>query len=299
MGSLRKLIPAALVIAALPALAAKKKMGEDLSGMIIQGENRLRVEPKSPLVDWTPAATRDVQGQFQDYSLLGDLTPPAIQDPPVVLPEKSVSRKTSSPWLERIAQPPVLHINFTPPDAVAKNNAGWAFIIKDSSGNTFYEFKGAKDMPKEVTWEGFSGRGEPLHVGYDYSFSFSAIDEAGNPHRHAGKPFRIDAFRYKKGSALITAFQPEVIFADKSSLKPSADGLDYLTEVKDALRRRYGSSKVEVICYEEDAKFALSRAHVLRDWLVKALDLPDDWITEQGSPVSKGGGYRHVDIVVK
>jgi hypothetical protein len=285
-------------LAAAPLLAAKKKMGEGLSDMIIQGQNRLRVEPKAPVVDWSPAATRDVQGALQDYSILGELTPPTIQDPPVVLPPLSVSAKGASPWLERIYAPPVLQIAFTPPDAVAKNNAGWAFLIKDSNGNTFYELKGKKDMPKNVTWEGFSNRGEPLHPGFDYAFSFSAIDEAGNPHRHAGSPFRIDAFRYQKGSSDVSSFQPEVIFQDKSSLKFSKDGLDYLAEVKDSLRRRYGA-KMEVVCYEDDAKFAQSRAHVLREWFTKTLDLPDDWITEQGSSAAKGGGYRHVDIVAK
>jgi hypothetical protein len=280
------------------ALAAKKKMGEDLSNMIIQGENRLRVEPRVPVVDWSPAPYQDVQGIIQDVSLLSDLTPPTIQEPPVVLPDKSDSNKTASPWLERVYQPPLLKLQFTPPEAVAKNSAGWTFLIKDSNGNTFYEVKGKEAIPKEMIWQGFSNKGEPLHVGFDYAFSFSALDEAGNPHRHAGKPFRVDAFRHKKGSSDVFSFQPEAVFEGKSSLKFSKNGGDYLAEVRDSLRRR-SDAKVEVVCYEEDVKFAQFRSAAVRDWIKKSLDIPDQLIQAKGLPVSKGGGYRHVDVMAK
>ena len=47
MGIFRKLIPVLLAaVTAIPSLAEKKK--DDISNMIIQGENRLRVEPRVP-----------------------------------------------------------------------------------------------------------------------------------------------------------------------------------------------------------------------------------------------------------
>ena len=288
-------------MASLPAaglLQAKKKGAEDLSNMIIQGENRLRVEPKVPAVDWDPMIYRDVQGVLQDYALIGELTPPSIEEPPVVLPEKSATAKAASPWLERIHEPPILFLGFKVPEDAAKSPSEWAFLVKDSNGQVFYELKGKKALPKEVVWEGFSGKNEPLHVGYDYSYSFSSTDEGGNPHRYAGKPFRIDAFRHGRSGRSVASFQPEVLFEGRSSLKISKDGTDYLTEAKDFLRGRYGS-KIEVACYEEDAKFAQFRARTIRDFLLKALDLAEDLITAEGFPIAKGGGYRHVDVIAK
>ena len=286
----------AAVSSALPASADKKK--DDISNMIIQGENRLRVEPQVPPVEWAPTPYRDVNGAIQDYSLLGELTPPTIQDPPVVLPALSRSEKTANPWLERILEPPILRIQFKPVEAAAKSSAQWTFIVKDSNGGVFYELQGKNQMPKEIVWDGFGKHHEPLHVGFDYAFSYSAVDEGGNPQRHTGKPFRVDAFRYGRGMSTVTSLQPEAVFNGKSSLKFSDDGLDYLNEVKDYLRRRYGAP-VDVVCYEEDAKFAGFRARALRDWFMHTLDIPDALITAKGLPASKGGGYRHVDIVAK
>lgn len=284
--------------AASPAAAAKKK-SDDLSNMIIQGENRLRAEPHVPPVKWDPSPYRDVSGVLQDFSMLGDLKPPAIQEPPVILPQRLDTDKTASPWLERILAPPVLSIAFTPLADAAKAAAEWSFLVKDSNGNLFFEMKGkGKEMPGEVSWDGFSNKGEPLHVGFDYSYSFSAVDEAGNPSRHAGKPFRIDAFRYPKGSAMVFSFTPENVFQSKSSLKFSEDGLKYLVETKDYLRSHYGDI-VQILIYEEDEKFGGFRAQALREWMIKALDLPEDRVTAQGLPLTKGGGYRHVDIVAK
>jgi len=297
MGIFRKLIPVLLAaVTAIPSLAEKKK--DDISNMIIQGENRLRVEPRVPPVEWAPPPYRDVNGAIEDYALLGELTPPTIQDPPVVLPVKSVSGKTATPWLERIYEPPILKVKLMPSEAAAKNNAEWAFIIKGSDGGVFYEMKGKSQVPPAFVWDGFGNRGDPLRVGFDYAFSLSAVDQGGNPQRRTGKPFRVDAFRYKKAMSVVTAFQPEAIFADKSSIKISEDGTDYLTEVKDSLRRAYGH-EVVVLVFEEDAKFADVRARAVRDWLIKALDIPQALIQARGLTVSKGGGYRHVDIVAK
>lgn len=298
---MKTLLRMSMILAvAAPAAAAKKP--EDLSSMIIQGENRLRAEPRVPAVVWDPAVYRDVQGITQDYSMLGELKPPAIQEPPVILPERLDTDKTASPWLERILTPPVLRVAFNPPENVKKAAAEWAFLIKGSNGQVFYEQKGkagqGKPLPETMEWEGFSNKGEALHVGFDYAYSFSAIDEAGNPSRHAGKPFRIDAFRYSKGGDVVTSFQPELIFDGRSSLKFSKDGLDYLTEVKDFLRGRY-ARKLSLVVYEDDAKFAGFRVQALKAWFMKALDLPADRVEAKGLASAKGGGYRHVDVVAK
>jgi hypothetical protein len=287
---------AAVLLAALPSFAGKKK--EDLSNMIIQGENRLRVEPRVPPVEWDPAPYQDVKGTLQDTTLLDNLTPPTISEPPVVLPEKTDSQKTASPWLERIYGPPVLRIEFKPAEEISKSAAEWAFIVKDSHGETFYEVKGKKNLPPEMVWEGFSNKNEAIHVGDDYSYSFSIVDEAGNPHRHAGKPFRVDTFRYKKGGGELTMFDPDVLFDGKSSLKLSKSGRDYLDEVRDRLRRKYGA-QMEIVCYDQDPKFAEFRARAVRERLMQSLDIPDALIEAKGMPLSKGGDYRHVDILAK
>jgi hypothetical protein len=297
MTTLSRLGAGALILCVAAAAGHARKMtGDNLSNIIIQGENRLKVSPRVPPVEWSADAYRDIHHVFEYNALLAGLKPPSIGRPPLILPEKSATGKTASPWLTRIYEPPVLTLTFKAEEKVGSGD--WVFLVKDSQGRTFFEMRKKGTPPPDIKWNGHGTNGMPLRVGYDYTYSFSAVDEAGNPQRYAGKPFRLNAFRYTKSGKTITSFQPEALFTGRASVKFSADGQQYLAEVKDMLRPTFGQ-KIDVISYDEDPKFAAARAKAVRDFLLKALDYPEDKITSTGLTAAQGGGYRHVDIVAK
>lgn len=285
-----------IVLAAVATVDAKKLKGDDLSNMIIEGENRLNMRPRVPDVDWDPNVHKESLDMLKDNTVLGDLKPPSIAKPVVILPEKSVSEKTASPWMETLYEPPVLTLSFKGADQ--KKKVDWTFLVKDSQGQVFYELKRKAALPETLTWDGFGKGNESLKVGYDYSYSFSTVDEAGNPQRFAGKPFRLDSFRHKKSGGVVTCFQPESLFRARDVAKLSVEGRELLTEVKDTLRTPFGR-KVEIVTYEDDQKFGSTRSKSIKEFLQKTLDIPDDKISVVAQTLKQGGGYRHVDIVAK
>jgi hypothetical protein len=276
--------------------AKKKGTGEDISNMIIEGENRLRVHGSVPEIAWEVDAYKDVPEALRDYVLLGELKSPSISQPPLTLPSKSVTQKAASPWLDDIYEAPVLTLSFKSESAVPKPK--WIFLVKDSHGKPFYEVNRTGKLPDQITWGGFGNNGKPLRVGFDYSYLMTIIDEAGNPKRFAGKPFRLNSFRFVRGGRTVTMFNPDSLFTDASSLRFSDIGRSSMIEVKDYLRNHYGE-KVDVVAYDSEPKFALSRAKVVRTFLINSLDIPEDKVTAQGLPLNQGDGYKHVDIIAK
>ena len=285
-----------LCLAAGIGEAKKKSTGEDISNMIIEGENRLQVHGQIPELSWNVDAYRDVPEALRDYVLLGELKSPSINQPPLTLPSKSTLQKTATPWLHDIYEAPILTLNFKSETQVLKPK--WVFVVKDSHGKPFYEINKASKLPEQIVWDGVGSNGKPLHVGFDYSYLMTIIDEAGNPKRFAGKPFRLNSFRFEKGGKVVTMLNPNSIFTERSSLRFSDIGRTTMIEIKDFLRNRYGG-KIEIVSYDDDAKFGLSRAKIIRDFLVSSLDIPADKVTAQGLSISQGDGYKHVDIVAK
>src|SRR4051812_23818016 len=96
-----KYIAAALILTNVGLLfAAPKKMkSDDLSNMLIEGENRLRVKEKAPDDGFAPDKYKDISAMVTDESLLLAFRPPAINEPPIAYPQKLNSHKTATAWL--------------------------------------------------------------------------------------------------------------------------------------------------------------------------------------------------------
>lgn len=298
MKDMKKILMALTLVAVTAGIseAKKKGTGEDISNMIIEGENRLQVHGKVPELSWEVDAYKDVPEALRDYVLLGELKSPSISQPPLTLPGKSMTPKAASPWLHDIYEAPILTLNFKMEKEVLRPK--WIFVVKDSHGKPFYEIHKTGKIPEQITWNGFGSNGRIMHVGFDYSYLMTIIDEAGNPKRFAGKPFRLNSLRYNRGGKTVTMFNTDSLFTDRSSLRFSDIGRSSMVEVKDFLRNRF-EDKVEVVIYDDDAKFGSARAKVIRDYLIKSLDLPEDRVSAQGLPSSQGDGYKHVDIITK
>jgi hypothetical protein len=149
-----------------------------------------------------------------------------------------------------------------------------------------------------VEWDGIGKEGTPLEVGFDYAYSLSIVDEAGNPQRYSGKPFSIQAFRYARSGNTVTAINPDLLFSDASSVKFSPAGNRAMTEVKDFLRTRY-TSGIEIIVYELDEKFAQARASAVQKYLSSEMEYAEGRIKTSGLSLNKKKGYRHVEIITK
>lgn len=275
---------------------AKPVKTDDLSNIIIKGDNRLKVRGKIPEADWSPNIYKDIGGYLKEEVLIASLKAPAIKNPPVNLPEKSLSSKAASPWIDSIVRSPVLTLTTKGPETAKK--VEWTFLVKDSHGKPFYALKKKGLLPQKIEWAGFGQGNKPLQVGFDYTYSLSIVDEAGNPQRFSGSPFRIHAFRFgRMGSQVISLF-PEAVFQTESSTRFSKEGAYYLAQVKDFLRVHY-HKKVDIISYDQDAKFGLARSNAIRDFVIASLNFPEAKVTAQTMMPEKGGGYRHVDIVAK
>ena len=88
---------------------AAKMMGDDLSNMIIEGENRLKVHPTGPTLNWQVDPYQNMTQLFDDKSIMGQLQPKSIQEPPVKLPRRRVSNKTARPWHRDVYDQPVFN----------------------------------------------------------------------------------------------------------------------------------------------------------------------------------------------
>lgn len=277
------------------AVHAKKLKGDDISNMIIEGENRLMVHQPLLVFDWSPQLYKGVPELLVDGTVLGGLKPPSIKDPMIPYPARIESKKGASAHLNSIFEAPVLNLRIRPQKGEKESKVEYTFLIKDSKGTAFYEKKANGVMPPELTWDGFGSKSEPLEVGSDYSYTLSIIDEAGNPQRFSGSPFRVSSFRYKTGGKEVTMISSESVFSDRASTKLSAEGLRYIMETKDHFRPVYNRS-VNIVVYDDDIKFGLSQANAIRDILIKELDYPESKITAQGLRLAEGKGYRYVEI---
>src|SRR5262245_21795594 len=113
----RALMPIAAFFFLTGGGMARSEQGEvkadDLSNMIIKGENRLQVKPEPPAADMKPNLYRDLENHFKNYAALSDLKPPSLVQPPIsFLATESHSQKTAKPWLDEIREAPVLALHF-------------------------------------------------------------------------------------------------------------------------------------------------------------------------------------------
>jgi hypothetical protein len=274
----------------------KPLKGDDISDMLITGENRLRVSAPAVETSWSPDVYRDISPALREETLIASLKSPAVSEPPLTFPSKTSSAKTASPWLHSVLQAPILTMEIKP--AKEQKKVDWVFLVKDSNGQTFFERRENGALPDKIEWDGFGKSGVPMAVGHDYAYSLSIVDEAGNPQRVSGKPFAVPAFRYARAGRVVTAVMPTLLFDEEASARLSGEGRRVLTEIKDTLRTQF-NRKIEVVVYEPDPKFALARSNAVAQQLTQALEYEDGRVEAKAGTLKGEEGYRHVEIIAK
>jgi len=96
--------------------------------------------------------------------------------------------RTSAPELVGIMPAPakVFHVNFS-------DLASWRLNIFASDGSNFRTLSGEGTPPLSIAWDGRGDSGEHLIPGHQYSYSFTAIDKAGNRRTFPGESFSVSA----------------------------------------------------------------------------------------------------------
>ena len=161
MDRTRKILTAVLALAFLaPAMnleaaKAKKMKGDDLSDLIIEGENRLKVKGEVPPLQWDPDFYQEFDKELKDERLVSALKAPAIKSPPVTYPVTLRTRMTASPWARKIHRDPLLILT-TKPSKKEDKKVEWTFRVKDSKGKVFYE-KRKKSILPSSTFSGVPG----------------------------------------------------------------------------------------------------------------------------------------------
>jgi hypothetical protein len=148
----------------------------------------------------------------------------------------------SSPELINIIPEPakIFRINF-------KDLSSWKLTIFADDGSDFWSTSGKENPPPSITWEGRGNSGVPLVPGATYSYSFTAVDHAGNRRIFPGESFSVPALYLVDNNQLWVGIAPHCIFSsDGFSLTPVA--INYCKELVNLIYYYFQGGTVSVKC---------------------------------------------------
>lgn len=116
--------------------------------------------------------------------------------------------KTSAPELVGIMPAPakVFHVNFS-------DLASWKLNIFASDGSSFRTLSGEGTPPPSIAWDGRGDSGEHLTPGHQYSYSFTAIDKAGNRRTFPGESFSVPAIFLRNDEDVWIGLSNDLLFS--------------------------------------------------------------------------------------
>jgi hypothetical protein len=127
--------------------------------------------------------------------------------------------RLSSPELTRIAPEPakVFQVNF-------KNLSNWKLDIYASNGRIFRSLSGTGDPPRSIPWDGRGDSGQSLIPGDQYTYSFTAIDKAGNRRTFPGEGFTVPTLYSLNAKGIWVGLANDCLFTpDGYALASTAD----------------------------------------------------------------------------
>jgi hypothetical protein len=127
--------------------------------------------------------------------------------------------KLSSPELTRIAPEPakIFQVNF-------RDLSQWKLDIFASDGRIFRSLSDTGDPPRSIAWDGRGDSGQSLIPGDQYSYSFTAIDKAGNRRTFPGEGFTVPTLYSLNQEGIWIGLANECLFTpDGYALATTAD----------------------------------------------------------------------------
>ena len=139
----------------------------------------------------------------------------------------------------------------------------WQLDITAGDGSLVRSLSAEGTPPESIGWDGFSTSGEPLKVGANYAYSFTAVDKAGNKRTFPGESFTVSAFMLQKGDTLMVGLSRKAIFSeDGLRILPQAN--EYIRETASLIRYYLNSPTVKVeTAYPAGDKFLSSLTEML------------------------------------
>jgi hypothetical protein len=116
--------------------------------------------------------------------------------------------KTSEPDLVGIMPEPakVFHVTFN-------DLASWRLNIFASDGSNFRTLSGEGNPPSAIVWDGRGDSGAHLIPGQQYSYSFTAVDKAGNRRTFPGESFSVPAIFLKNNEDVWIGLSNDLLFS--------------------------------------------------------------------------------------
>ena len=158
------------------------------------------------------------------------------------------SFKFSSPEFVNIYPEPVKTFN-----AQFKNLSSWKLDIITSNGKLFKSIEGEGNPSETITWDGKSNDDEKITPGLNYSYSFTAIDKAGNKRVFPGQTFSVPAVYLMDNESVWIGIAEDKLFSnDGFGLLNQAE--DYCKEVASLIRYYSKKGKISIGCSHANGK---------------------------------------------
>jgi hypothetical protein len=156
--------------------------------------------------------------------------------------------RTSKPELIEIIPEPakVFYVNF-------KDLSSWKLQIYASDGSNFRSLSGEGNPPSSIFWDGRGDSQDPLIPGEQYSYSFTAIDKAGNRRTFPGESFSVPALFLKNGEDVWVGISYALLFSpDGYGLARQAE--DYSKELVNFILYYANKGKIKVQSSHSDTQ---------------------------------------------
>jgi outer membrane protein OmpA-like peptidoglycan-associated protein len=161
----------------------------------------------------------------------------------------------------------------------------WYIVIEDRFKDIFKSFKGQRNIPDNIQWDGRSNKGELTDSAEDYIIYAIVSDNAGNLTTTEKIHFNTDILVIKTDRGYKIRISNIHFDLNKAELKPQA--VNILNKVADKLKK-FPDYKVRIEGHADSTgreswneKLSLLRAESVRNYLVDEKDLaPEMFITE-------------------
>ncbi len=291
-----KIMIAVLACFTAAAVWAQKKPGAqsgDLKQIVIEGTPRMQMRGDKPLYVPELNPKEPVETFLNDHISENNPIEKILVSFPPYLPPKLGSDIVLSPWHGKLVQSPVLYLMIKQPAGI--KIAQWRMVITDDQGKVFRMIKGKGNMPKAVSWDGFSESGQQLKVGHSYAYSLSVLDESDVPTYLFGKTINVGGFAGESGGKMTLSLDTKILFIKGPAFSPQ--GKAYMLEARDWLRKVI-NWKISINIYDDDVDLAQRQAEMIMEYLEKSLHISKGFLSANGKAPDKSR-YLRTEIIAR
>ncbi len=149
-----------------------------------------------------------------------------------------------------------------------KDLSTWQLDIFRSDGSLFRTINGEGNPPESIAWNGRGNDSTPMVAGHVYSYSFTAVDKAGNKRTFPGQSFSVAAAYFNDSTGVWIRIANQQLFAvDGSGMLPAANS--YIEEIASLIHAYSQIDTMAVNCTNSNSDQFVS---LLGKYLYKSRD---------------------------